>query len=217
MNIGNKGSDVSYLDSYPQVVEKIDWALLLTSGERAFVGSNAAVPSGLLDDLIARHGQLYDIELVHILTLSDCPWAAVENKALFKVNSLFIGAGVREAINQGYADYTPCFLSEIPSLFSEGVLPLDVAFIMVSPPDELGYCSFGVSVDVVSAAVKSAKKVVAQINPHMPRTCGHSFVHMDEIDCAVVMDVPLPTIEVPVLDKPDQIVGLLLRCIYTRG
>ena len=82
----------------------------------------------------------------------------------------------------GYADYTPCFLSEIPSLFSDGILELDVALIMVSPPDNFGYCSFGVSVDVVSAAAKAAKIVVAQINPQMPRTGGQSFIHIDKID-----------------------------------
>lgn len=213
MNTVNQGNTTGY----PNIVEKIQWPEVLTSGSRIFLGSNAAVPSGLMDDLIGNHGELYDIEVVQILTLSDCPWAKPENKELFKVNSLFIGPGVRNAIADGYADYTPCFLSEIPSLFEEGVLPLDVAFIMVSPPDELGYCSYGVTVDIVSSAVKSAKKVIAQINPQMPRTCGHSFIHISEIDHAVVMDAPLPTIEVPQLDKVTEQIGQYVSMLINDG
>ena len=210
-------NNTSYLAKYPQVVEKINWPQQLHSGCRAFVGSNAAVPSALMDDLIANHGELYDIELVHLLTLSDCPWASPKNRALFKVNSMFIGPGVREEINLGYADYTPCFLSEVPSLFKDGVLPLDVALVMVSPPDELGYCSFGVTVDVVSSAVKSATKVIAQINPNMPRTSGHSFIHMDEIDCAMVIATDLPTVAVPELDKVTEQIGQYVATLIHDG
>ena len=204
-------------EQYPQIQNHIHWPEVLTSGNRIFVGSNAAVPSGLMDALIADHGELYDIELVHILTLSDTPWAQPQNQSLFKINSLFLGPGVRDAVAQGYADYTPCFLSEIPALFKEGVLPLDVAFIMVSPPDELGYCSLGVTVDIVSSALKSAKKVIAQINPQMPRTCGHSFVHMDEIDHAMVIEAPLPTIEVPKLDQITEQIGQHVAMLINDG
>ena len=149
----------------------INWSDFLKSGNRIFIGSNAAVPNALVENLIDNSARLHDIEVVHILTLSENVWVEPQHKDLFKVNALFIGGkNVRDAIAQGRADYTPCFISDIPKLFSENILPLDVALIMVSPPDEYGYCSLGVSVDVVSAAVKSAKYVIAQINNKMPRT-----------------------------------------------
>jgi Acetyl-CoA hydrolase len=147
----------------------IHWADFLKSGNRIFIGSNAAVPNALIDDLIANSANLHDIEAVHILTLSENKWAQRQHKDLFKVNALFIGGkNIREAIAEGRADYTPCFISDIPKLFRDNLLPLDVALIMVSPPDEYGYCSLGVSVDVVSSAVKSAKYVIAQVNTRMP-------------------------------------------------
>ncbi len=167
--------------------------------------------------LVANAKGLNDIELVHILTLSNCSWANKEYQDLFKVNSLFIGAGVREAIAQGYADYTPCFLSEIPSLFEEGILPLDVALVMVSPPDEYGYCSLGVSVDVVSSAVKSANYVIAQINPNMPRTFGHSFIHIDDINEAIEVAQPLPQLPVPVLDRVTEQIGQYVALLVDDG
>lgn len=199
------------------ITDKINWQDVLTSGSRVFVGSNAAVPSALLDDLIDHPGGLHDIELVHILTLSDCRWANPEYQSLFKINSMFIGPGVRSAIAQGYADYTPCFLSEIPTLFSDNILPLDAAVIMVSPPDEYGYCSFGVSVDIVSSAVKAATTVIAQINPNMPRTCGHSFIHIDDIDHAITITHALPTLAVPTLDRVTEQIGQYVSMLIENG
>jgi len=174
----------------------LDWPDLLKSGNRVFIGSNAAVPNALIDDLIANANQLHDIEVVHIQTFSADKWVEPQYKDLFKVNTLFIsGQKVRTAVAEGRADYTPCFLSEIPTLFSTDILPLDAALVMVSPPDEYGYCSLGVSVDVVSAAVRFAKKVVAQLNPKMPRTSGHAYIHISKITAWLTQEQPLP--EVP--------------------
>lgn len=174
----------------------LDWPDLLKSGNRIFIGSNAAVPNALIDDLIANANQLHDIEVVHIQTFSADKWVEPQYKDLFKVNTLFIsGQKVRAAVAEGRADYTPCFLSEIPTLFSTDILPLDAALVMVSPPDEYGYCSLGVSVDVVSAAVRFAKKVVAQLNPKMPRTSGHAYIHISKITAWLTQEQPLP--EVP--------------------
>jgi acyl-CoA hydrolase/RimJ/RimL family protein N-acetyltransferase len=171
----------------------IQWTDFLKSGNRLFIGSNAAVPNALIDNLIANSSGLHDIEAVHILTLSANVWAERQHQDLFKVNSLFIGGkNIRQAIAEGRADYTPCFISDIPQLFTDNVLPLDVALIMVSPPDEYGYCSLGVSVDVVSSAVKSANYVIAQINPKMPRTNGHSFVHLNQIHAFIEAEQQLP-------------------------
>lgn len=196
----------------------IEWQSLLKSGNRIFIGSNAAVPNALVQNLIDNSANLHDIEAVHILTLSDNIWAEPQHQDLFKINALFIGGkNVREAIAQGRADYTPCFLSEVPKLFQENILPLDAALIMVSPPDEYGYCSLGVSVDVVSAAVKSAKYVIAQINPDMPRTNGHSFVHMDQITAWIEVPQPLPELAPPKLDQITEQIGQYVSMLVENG
>ncbi|GAA6173310.1 hypothetical protein NBRC116592_29800 [Colwellia sp. KU-HH00111] len=188
--------------------DSINWEDYLKSGNRIFIGSGAAVPNALIDNLIANSKKLHDIETVHILTLSENVWAKAEHKDLFKVNSLFIGGkNIREAIAEGRGDYTPCFISDIPRLFNENSLPLDVALIMVSPPDEYGYCSLGVSVDIVSSAVKAAKYVIAQINPKMPRTNGHSFVHLNQIHAWINVAQDLPQIIPPEFDKRTEQIG----------
>ncbi|OUR62851.1 4-hydroxybutyrate CoA-transferase [Colwellia sp. 39_35_sub15_T18] len=196
----------------------INWEDYLKSGNRIFIGSNAAVPNALIDDLIANSKQLHDIETVHIITLSENVWAKPEHKELFKVNSLFIGGkNIREAIAEGRGDYTPCFVSDIPRLFSENSLPLDVALIMVSPPDKYGYCSLGVSVDIVSAAVKSAKYVIAQINTKMPRTNGHSFVHLNQIHAWINVDQALPQVTPPEVDRRTEQIGQYVAMLVENG
>ena len=196
----------------------INWQNFLKSGNRIFIGSNAAVPNGLIENLIENSRNLHDIEVVHILTLSENVWADPIHKDLFKVNALFIGGKkIRMAIAEGRADYTPCFLSEVPTLFAENRLPLDVALIMVSPPDEYGYCSLGVSVDVVSAAVKHAKYVIAQINPKMPRTNGHSFVHVNQIDAWMEIEQDLPQLPPPVLDQITEQIGQYVAMLIEDG
>ena len=195
----------------------IDWKSILVSGKRMFIGSNAAVPKALLEDLIENSQGFSDIELVHILTLGEPFWAAHKYRELFKINSLFLGDGLREAVAQGYADYTPCFLSEIPSLFIDGILELDIALIMVSPPDNFGYCSFGVSVDVVSAAAKAAKIVVAQINPQMPRTGGQSFIHIDKIDHFIEVDAPIVELESTEIDTLTEQIGQYVSLLIEDG
>lgn len=195
---------------------KLDWSQLLKSGNRIFIGSNAAVPNALIDDLINNANQLHDIEVVHIQTISDEKWVEPKYKDLFKVNTLFIaGQKVRAAVAEGRADYTPCFLSEIPTLFSSDILPLDAALVMLSPPDEYGYCSLGVSVDVVSAAIRHAKKVIAQLNPLMPRTSGHAYVHMSKIDAWLEQSQVLPEV-LPVgfeqrIERIGQYVSMLIE------
>ncbi|MET1256186.1 GNAT family N-acetyltransferase [Aliikangiella maris] len=196
----------------------IQWQDFLKSGDRIFIGSNAAVPNRLMNHLIANSESFKDIETVHILTLSDNLWAAPAYQSRFKVNALFIGGkNVREAIAEGRADYTPCFLSEIPTLFEENILPLNVAVIMVSPPDEYGYCSLGVSVDIVSSAVENARYVVAQINPAMPKTNGHSFIHINQIYAFMQAEEPLPELPVPELDKVTEQIGQYVAMLVENG
>jgi acyl-CoA hydrolase/RimJ/RimL family protein N-acetyltransferase len=197
---------------------EIQWQQLLKSGNRIFIGSNAAVPNALIQNLIDKSNNLHDIEVVHILTLSDNIWVEPQHKDLFKVNALFIGGkNVREAIADGRADYTPCFLSEVSKLFAENVLPLDAALVMVSPPDEYGYCSLGVSVDVVSAAIKHAKYVIAQINPKMPRTNGHSFVHINQIDAWMEREQALPELTPSTLDRVTEQIGQYVAMLISNG
>ncbi len=147
--------------------------------------------------LTKRAYELPDTEIVHLLTFGDAPYAHRELAQYFRVNSFFIAENVRDIIQEGLGDYTPVFLSDIPRLFDCGQLPLDVALIQVSPPDQHGMCSFGVSVDIVNSAAENASLVIAQVNPNMPRTLGDSFIHVHDIDVlvpseAAILEVPSP-------------------------
>jgi acyl-CoA hydrolase/GNAT superfamily N-acetyltransferase len=175
----------------------IEWHTVLKSGNRVFIGSNAAVPNALIDSLITDGKKIEDLELIHIATFGKNKWALPEYKNRFKVNTFFIhGDAVRQAVDEGRADYTPCSFSRISTLFSDSTLPLDVALIMVSPPDSLGYCSLGVSVDIVMSAARNSKYIIAQINPKMPRTAGHSFLHVSEFSACIehAQDIPEMTV-----------------------
>lgn len=201
---------------YTALPNRPDWQTLLKSGNRIFLGSHAAVPNALLDDLIANAQGLHDIEIVHILTLADHRWVEPKFNDLFKVNTFFIGGDkMRAAVSEGRADYTPCFLSEVSSLFETDILPLDAALIMVGPPDKFGYCSLGVSVDVVQAAVRKAKYVIAQINPLMPRTSGDSFVHVSQLSASIERQQELPEMPDvepdPVTERIGQYVSMLVE------
>jgi 4-hydroxybutyrate CoA-transferase len=144
---------------------------VIKSGSRVFIHSVAAAPRRLIEAMTARAPELRVVEVVSLHTEGEAPYAAPEMAKSFRVNALFVGANVRRAVEEGRADYLPVFLSEVPSLFRSGILPLDVAMVHVSPPDRHGFCSLGVSVDVSRAAVQTARTVVAQVNPRMPRSC----------------------------------------------
>ncbi|MFM2105226.1 MAG: hypothetical protein RL338_258 [Chloroflexota bacterium] len=162
----------------------------IRSGERVYLHAAAAVPTVLLDALVARAPELSDVDVVHLHVEGPGPHLAPEMAGHFRHRALFIGPNARTAVNEGRADYIPVFLSDTPRLFSSGILPLDAALINVSPPDEHGFCSLGTSVEATSAAVVAARTVIAQLNRSMPRTLGESFVHVDDIDLAVEVDVP---------------------------
>ncbi len=161
-------------------------------GDRVFVHSVAAAPRVLLEALTARSAELRVVEVISLHTEGTAPYAAPEMARSFRVNSLFVGHNVRQAVQEGRADYLPVFLSEVPRLFRSGILPLDVALVQVSPPDRHGFCSLGVSVDVSRAAVQMAKTVIAQVNARMPRTHGDGLIHEESIDFAVAVDEPVP-------------------------
>ncbi|MBW2464211.1 MAG: acetyl-CoA hydrolase/transferase family protein [Deltaproteobacteria bacterium] len=166
---------------------------VVQSGNRVYVHEASMVPVSLLDALVARSGELTDVEVVHLHTDGPAPHTNPSCSGSFRHNALFAGRNVRNAIDEGRADFTPVFLSEVPSLFAEGRLPLDVALLQLSPPDEHGYCRLGLSVATARAAASHATFVVAEINPQVPRTMGDSAVHVSDIDFAVEVDRPLPT------------------------
>ncbi len=160
-------------------------------GDKVFIGSGAAEPQTLVKALIESAGRLADTRIMHIMTLGVAPYTEEKFTDQFRHNAFFIGTNTRKAVAEGRADYTPVFLSEIPALFRSGQIPIDVALIQVSPPDRHGFCSYGVSTDVVKAGAESATKVIAEINPQMPRALGDCFIKMDDIDIAVPVDEPL--------------------------
>ena len=164
-------------------------------GQRVFIGTGCAEPLELVTALTKRAQELPDTEIVHLLTFGDAPYAHRELAQYFRVNSFFIAENVRDIIQEGLGDYTPVFLSDIPRLFDTGQLPLDVALIHVSPPDQNGMCSFGVSVDIIHSAASNASLVIAQVNPKMPRTLGNCFIHVHDIDVLVPSEADI--IEVP--------------------
>lgn len=176
---------------------------VIKSGDRVFVHGGAATPHYLLRKLVERADELSDIELVSISLQGEALFAEKKYKGVFKINSLFVSANIREAVNDGRGDYVPVFLSEIPILFRRGILPLDVALVQVSPPDKHGFCSLGVSIDIASTAVKTAKYVIAQVNPRMPRVLGDGIVKIDSFDAVVYAEQELP--EIGGADENDQI------------
>ena len=163
----------------------------IKSGQRVFIHGSAATPTYLVQKLSEMGGRLRDVELVFISVLGDFPVAAPEHKDNFNLNALFVSAPVRQALAEGRGDYVPVFLSEIPELFKNGVLDIDVAIVHVSPPDNHGYCSLGTSVDIARTAVNTAKKVIAQINPRMPRTHGDGMIHISRFASMVYHEAPL--------------------------
>jgi len=176
------------------------------SGQRVYVQGGCAVPRALIDALVARYQELSGVEIVHMHTEGDAPYAQPEMAGHFRHNALFVGRNLREAVNQGRADFTPVFLSDVPGLF-ETTLPLDVALIQVSPPDNAGYCSLGISVDCAKPASLAAKTVIAQVNRRMPRTLGDGFLHVSQINFLVEEDAELTEVVCPPPDEVARRIG----------
>jgi acyl-CoA hydrolase/GNAT superfamily N-acetyltransferase len=185
-------------------------------GARVFVGSGCAEPV-LLVGALAEREELADVEVIHIMTIGEAPYARAAQGGRFRHNAFFIGSNVREAIAAGQADYTPVFLSEIPALFRSRKLPLDFALISTTPPDAHGFCSLGVSVDVVKSAVEAAEIVIAEINPTMPRTHGAGFLHVDDIDFFVPNAAPILQIPIPHSDDVSARIGRFCADLVPHG
>lgn len=174
--------EIDYKSKLKTSEDALKW---VQSGMRVYIQPGCAEPETLVAALMSRAPYVEDVEIVHMLTMGVAPYVAPEMVGHFRHNAMFIGGNVREAVNEGRADYTPIYLSEIEALFENGAMPIDVALLQVSPPDSHGYCSFGVGVDTTLTAAKCARYVVAQVNDQMPRTYGDSFIHVNDLDAIV--------------------------------
>ena len=175
-----------------KVITAQEAAKQIKSNQRIYLGGGAAVPNRLVDAMVARADELRDVEIVHVLTFGPAPYVQPEYAQSFRHRALFMGANTRGAVQAGRADFVPIFLSEMPRLFRDGSLPLDIALIQVSPPDEHGFCSFGAEVGCTKPAAQVANKVIAEVNRRMPRVLGDSFIHVSKLDYVVEVDYPLP-------------------------
>jgi len=196
------------MKSEPIWMSADDAVLPIRSNQRVFLHGSASTPVYLMDALARRASALRDVELVNITTMGDSAIFDAAFRDSFYFNALFVSANLRKIVNEGRGDYIPVFLSEISRLFENGYLPLDAAFLQVSPPDKHGFCSLGTSVDVARSAVRSARYVVAQVNAFIPRTHGDGLVHISEIDALVQHDAPLPELNYgESMSEADLIIG----------
>jgi acyl-CoA hydrolase len=187
---------MSWVDEYKKKLVSAEEAVSdIKSGQRVYISGNAATPYVFVKSLSDRKDELKDVELVHVLLLGDDPFSRLDMEGHFRHNSLFVGPADRKAINEGRADYVPIFLHQIPNLFYSGQMPLDVALLHLSSPDEHGFMSYGVEVLCSKAAAETAKKVIAQVNEQMPRVLGDSFIHVSRIDKIVEVSEPLPELQ----------------------
>lgn len=180
---------------------------LIHSEQSIFIHGGVAVPQVLIKSLLKRASELKNVEIMHLHTNGDVSYARPEYRGHFKVCNFFVGPNIRPYIDFDSVDYLPCFLSEIPSLFRSGRKKIDVAFLQVSPPDEHGYCSLGTSVDVARAAFETAKLVIAQVNPRMPRVFGDGIIPFDKIHFAVDIDEALPEVPFKELTEVEKSIG----------
>lgn len=180
------------MNQYVSVEEAIS---VIKSGDRIFSHGSACTPNFLIDELAMQSSRLKDIEFVSITQQGNVEIAKPQYKDCFYINSLFVSTPVRGAVNSEQGDFVPVFLSEIPMLFKKGILPIDVAMITVSPPDKHGYCTLGTSIDVARSAVDTAKIIIAQVNPRMPRTHGDGMIHISKIHKMVWHEEELLTVD----------------------
>jgi acyl-CoA hydrolase/GNAT superfamily N-acetyltransferase len=188
----NKTIDQNWRRTYSDMLNTPQQAVKkIKPGHRVFIGTGCGEPVDLVNALTKRSGELADVEIIQLLTKGDAPYASRNLADCFMINSFFIGKKIREHIREGLGNYTPMLLSDIPGIFSSGQLPIDVALIQVTPPDERGKVSLGISVDIVKSAAGNASFVIAQVNPQMPWTHGDSLLDIYDLDILVEVDHPI--------------------------
>ncbi len=190
---------LSWLEKYnSKLVTASEAVKHVKSGDSIIVQPGCSAPLSILQAMVDRKDELSEITMYHILIVGDIPYLQPGMEKHFKHKAFFIGANSRKAINDGRAEFIPIFLSEVTLLFKNGILPVDIAFINVSPPDEHGFCSYGIDVGNIKTPTEKAKIVIAQVNQQMPRALGNSFIHINKIDYIVEIDEPL--LELPQVD-----------------
>jgi acyl-CoA hydrolase len=206
---------MSWIDDYKTKTRSAaDAVRLIKSGDRVYYGGNAAIPKALVGALADRRDELEGVQLNHVLLLGEDPLSAPGMEGHFRHNSLFVGPADREVVNDGRADYCPIFLHQIPRIFESGTVPLDVTMVQVSLPDEHGFMSLGVETLASKAASRLAKTVIVQVNEHMPRILGDSFLHVSRVAAIVESSTPLPTLEArPATPVEEAIAGHILPLI----
>ena len=208
---------MSWRDYYQQHLTTAEDAVKrIRSGDRVVVQHACGEPSFLLDAMVANAGAYENVEIVHMVAKGECAYCAPEMAAHFRHNSLFVGPTSKNAVAEGRGDFTPCYFSEVPGFF-DSVLPVDVALVTVTPPDENGKCSLGVSVDYTLAAVRHAKTVIAQVNARMPFTHGPSVVDVSDIDCFVVHDAPIIPLALPKIGPVEEAIGKNVASLIRDG
>ena len=180
---------------------------IIESGDSVFIHSAGAAPQALIAAMTNRADELRDVNIYQLHTEGTAPYIEPQYQETFRLKALFVGGNVRAAINDGRADFIPSFLSEVPMMFRNKVLPVDVALIQVSAPDKHGYCSLGISVDTTKAAVEMATKVIAQVNPKMPRTHGDGLLHISEFDRFIELESDIPELNPHQLSQEEQLIG----------
>jgi 4-hydroxybutyrate CoA-transferase len=200
-----------------RLVSAAEAASVVRSGDQVYLHCAAATPSVVLDALVARAPELHDVSVVHLHTEGPGPHLAPDMAGHFRHRALFIGPNARAAVNEGRADYVPVFLSDVPRLFEGGALPLDVVFVNATQPDAHGFCSLGTSVEAMHAAIRAATTVVVQLNRSMPRTLGDSFIHVDDIDLGVEVDVPPFVHASPVIGDVEERIGAHVAALVPDG
>jgi acyl-CoA hydrolase/GNAT superfamily N-acetyltransferase len=210
--------DADWKETYASSITTAEAAVKqIRPGQRVFVGTGCGQPQELVKALAARANDLSNTEIVHLLTIGEAPYAEKELADSFRTNTFFVAENVRNIIQEGMADYTPISLSDIPRLFSSGQHPLDAALIQISPPDERGMCSLGISVDIVKSATENARTVIAEVNPNMPRTHGGSFIHVHDIDCLIPTDTPILEMTPPEPDETTRQIGEYVAALVEDG
>jgi acyl-CoA hydrolase len=189
----------------------------IKGGDRVYISGNAATPYPLLEALAGRRDELNDVEITHVLLYGDDPLSTPEMEGHFRHNSLFVGPADRGAVNEGRADYVPIFLGEIPGLFYQGLMPLDVAILHTSIPDEHGFLSLGVETLCSKAAARTAKTVVALVNEKMPRTLGDSFIHVSRVNQLVEVSMDLPELPRKPSSQVEQRIGQHIASLVDDG
>lgn len=190
---------------------------VIESGHNVWIHGAGATPNVLIEAMVRNSDHLRNVSLYHLHTEGSAPYAKEEYADRFEVNSLFIGSNCRECTQSGRGNYIPAFLSEIPSLLKQEIIPIDVALVHVSPPDAHGYCSLGVSVEATKAAIEMAEVVVAQINPNMPRTHGDGLLHMSRLDKVVEVNEPLPELLSTPINQTEKAIGAHIAGLIEDG